>query len=38
MQTERKDFLDADGQKLAARPDAPGRPVKAYALFAHCVT
>jgi alpha-beta hydrolase superfamily lysophospholipase len=38
MQTERKDFVGADGQKLAARLDAPGGPVKAYALFAHCFT
>jgi alpha-beta hydrolase superfamily lysophospholipase len=38
MQTERQDFLGADGQKLAARLDAPDGPVKAYALFAHCFT
>ena len=38
MQTERKDFPGADGQKLAARLDAPSGPVKAYALFAHCFT
>ena len=38
MQTERKDFPSADGQKLAARLDAPSGPIKAYALFAHCFT
>jgi putative redox protein len=38
MQTERKDFPGADGQKLAARLDAPSGPVRAYALFAHCFT
>lgn len=38
MQTERKDFPGADGQKLAARLDAPSGPIKAYALFAHCFT
>jgi putative redox protein len=38
MQTERKDFPGSDGQKLAARLDAPSGPVKAYALFAHCFT
>jgi pimeloyl-ACP methyl ester carboxylesterase len=38
MRTERKDFPGTDGQKLAARLDAPGGPIKAYALFAHCFT
>jgi putative redox protein len=38
MQSERKDFAGTDGQKLAARLDAPDGPVKAYALFAHCFT
>jgi alpha-beta hydrolase superfamily lysophospholipase len=38
MQTERKEFPGADGQKLAARLDAPSGPVRAYALFAHCFT
>ena len=38
MQTERKDFPGADGQKLAARLDAPSGAIKAYALFAHCFT
>jgi alpha/beta superfamily hydrolase len=38
MQTERKDFPGADGQKLAARLDFPSGPIKAYALFAHCFT
>jgi alpha/beta superfamily hydrolase len=38
MHTERKDFPGADGQKLAARLDAPSGPIKAYALFAHCFT
>ncbi len=38
MQTERKDFPGADGQKLAARLDAPSGTIKAYALFAHCFT
>jgi putative redox protein len=38
MQTERKDFPGADGQKLAARLDAPSGAITAYALFAHCFT
>jgi alpha-beta hydrolase superfamily lysophospholipase len=38
MQTERQDFPGTDGQKLAARLDAPDGPIKAYALFAHCFT
>lgn len=38
MQSERKDFSGADGQRLAARLDAPDGDIKAYALFAHCFT
>ena len=38
MLSERKDFPGADGQRLAARLDAPDGPVRAYALFAHCFT
>ena len=38
MQTERKEFIGADGQKLAARMESPDGPVRAYALFAHCFT
>jgi putative redox protein len=38
MQSERKDFPGADGQKLAARLDSPSGEVRAYALFAHCFT
>lgn len=38
MQSERQDFPGAEGQKLAARLDAPDGPIKAYALFAHCFT
>ncbi|MET3133779.1 alpha-beta hydrolase superfamily lysophospholipase [Oxalobacteraceae bacterium GrIS 1.11] len=38
MKTERLDFPGADGQKLAARLDAPDGPARAYALFAHCFT
>jgi alpha-beta hydrolase superfamily lysophospholipase len=38
MLSERQDFPGADGQKLAARLDAPNGPIKAYALFAHCFT
>ena len=38
MQSERKDFTGAQGQKLAARLDAPSGPITAYALFAHCFT
>jgi fermentation-respiration switch protein FrsA (DUF1100 family) len=35
---ERVTFLGAEGQKLAARMDAPGDEPRAYALFAHCFT
>lgn len=38
MRSERQDFPGAEGQKLAARLDAPDGPVTAYALFAHCFT
>jgi pimeloyl-ACP methyl ester carboxylesterase len=38
MKTDRQDFNGADGQKLAARLDAPNGPIRAYALFAHCFT
>jgi putative redox protein len=38
MRIERQDFPGADGQRLAARLDAPNGPLKAYALFAHCFT
>ena len=38
MKVERIDFPGAQGQKLAARVDAPDGPVAAYALFAHCFT
>lgn len=38
MHAERLDFPGADGQRLAARLDAPEGPIKAYALFAHCFT
>jgi len=38
MHSERQDFPGADGQKLAARLDAPDGDIKAYALFAHCFT
>lgn len=38
MHSERKEFPGADGQKLAARLDAPDGPPVAYALFAHCFT
>src|SRR3954447_9437160 len=38
MTTERIEFHGSEGQKLAARLDAPDGPVCAYALFAHCFT
>ncbi|MGH8808041.1 MAG: alpha/beta hydrolase family protein [Noviherbaspirillum sp.] len=38
MKIERIDFPGSDGQKLAARLDAPDGDVRAYALFAHCFT
>lgn len=38
MPTERFQFADSDGQKLAAALDTPDGPIRAYALFAHCFT
>lgn len=38
MIAERNEFLGVDGQKLAARLDAPEGPIRAFALFAHCFT
>lgn len=38
MKAERQEFAGADGQKLAARLDAPDGAIQAYALFAHCFT
>ncbi|RZI40207.1 alpha/beta hydrolase [Herbaspirillum sp. HC18] len=38
MMVERNEFLGSDGQKLAARLDAPDGPIRAFALFAHCFT
>ena len=38
MKVERISFSGADGQKLAARLDAPDEAPSAYALFAHCFT
>ena len=38
MKVERITFPGADGQKLAARLDAPDDVPAAYALFAHCFT
>ena len=38
MKTDRTEFPGSDGQKLAARLDAPDGPPRAYALFAHCFT
>ena len=38
MQSQRQEFTGADGNKLAARLDAPDGEAKAYALFAHCFT
>ena len=38
MQSQRQEFIGADGHKLAARLDAPDGEVKSYALFAHCFT
>src|SRR5438552_16564861 len=38
MKVERITFPGADGQKLAARLDAPDDAPSAYALFAHCFT
>src|SRR4051812_8201961 len=38
MKMERVTFTGRDGQKLAARLDAPDSGARAYALFAHCFT
>ena len=38
MKVERVSFLGSEGQKLAARLDAPHEAPRAYALFAHCFT
>lgn len=38
MKVERTEFIGSDGQKLAARIDAPDGEVQAFALFAHCFT
>src|SRR5438132_9148182 len=38
MLSERTEFSGADGQKLAARLDAPKAGARAFALFAHCFT
>jgi uncharacterized OsmC-like protein/fermentation-respiration switch protein FrsA (DUF1100 family) len=38
MPAERFDFVNAQGQRLAALLDLPGGEPKAYALFAHCFT
>ncbi|MYM86105.1 alpha/beta fold hydrolase [Rugamonas sp. FT82W] len=38
MRSHRQEFHGADGQKLAARLDAPDGAIRAYALFAHCFT
>src|SRR5947209_7968690 len=38
LRTERIVFPGAEGQKLAARLDAPEEAPSAYALFAHCFT
>src|SRR3954468_8258314 len=38
MKMERVTFTGRDGQKLAARLDAPDAGARAYALFAHCFT
>ena len=38
MRSERTEFLGADGQRLAARIDAPDAHIRAHALFAHCFT
>ncbi len=38
MKVERTEFPGAQGQRLAARLDAPEGEVRAYALFAHCFT
>lgn len=36
--TQRLDFEGSLGAKLSARLDLPSRPIRAYAIFAHCFT
>jgi len=38
MPAERFDFVNAQGEKLAALLDRPDGPIRAVALFAHCFT
>src|SRR5207344_2497008 len=38
MPAERFDFVNAQGQRLAALIDSPSAEPRAYALFAHCFT
>jgi len=38
MRSEKIEFANAAGQKLAARLDQPDGAARAYALFAHCFT
>ena len=38
MPAERFDFVNSQGQRLAALLDMPPGEPKAYALFAHCFT
>ena len=38
MASQRFDFPNAAGQRLAALLDLPAGPPRAYALFAHCFT
>jgi putative redox protein len=38
MRAERLEFTGTNGQKLAARLDAPDGAIRKYALFAHCFT
>ena len=38
MPSERFDFSNAAGERLAALLDSPIEPPRAYALFAHCFT
>ena len=38
MSIEKREFISAGGETLAARFDRPDGPVRGYALFAHCFT
>ena len=38
MRSEKIEFANAKGQRLAARLDRPDGTARAYALFAHCFT